>query len=93
MVIGIIDPQAIDEAWATQSRNRMPLDRTVVHMFRELAKLTPQSAVHAQTLYAAVNVVQRQPPAAVFTELVRRTYFVHVGDHYWRLDNNALNES
>jgi hypothetical protein len=90
MVIGIIDAQAIDEAWAQQSRNRMPLDRTVVHMFRELAKLTPQSAVHAQTLYAAVNVVQRQPPAAVFTELIRQPYFEHVGDLYWRLDTNAL---
>jgi len=92
MVIGIIDPQAIDEAWATQGRNRMPLDKTVMHMFRELAKLTPQSAVHAQTLYAAVNVVQRQPPAAVFTELVQKPYFEHVGDLYWRLDSNALNE-
>ena len=91
MVIGIIDPQAIDEAWAQQSRNRMPLDKTVVHMFRELAKLTPQSAVHAQTLYAAVNVVQRQPPAAIFTELGRKPYFEHVGDLYWRLDSSALN--
>ncbi|MFN2275173.1 MAG: hypothetical protein ACK2TX_10040 [Anaerolineales bacterium] len=91
MVIGIIDPQAIDEAWAQRSRNRMPLDKTVTHMFRELAKLTPQSAVHAQTLYAAVNVVQRQPPAAVFTELVREAYFEHVGDLYWRLDSSALN--
>jgi hypothetical protein len=91
MVIGVIDTQAIDEAWAQQSRNRMPLDKTVTHMFRELAKLTPQSAVHAQTLYAAVNVVQRQPPAAVFTELVREPYFEHVGDLYWRLDTNALN--
>ncbi len=89
MVIGIINPQAIDEAWAKNTRNRMPLEKTVVHMFRELAKLTPQSAVHAQTLYAAVNVVQRQPPAAVFTELLSQRYYAHVGDLYWRFDSAA----
>jgi hypothetical protein len=89
MVIGIIDPQSIDEAWAKRMRSKMPLEKTVVHMFRELARLTPQSAVHAQTLYAAVNVLQRQPPAAVFTELLSQPYYAHVGDLYWRFDSAA----
>ncbi len=93
MVIGLIDRQALDEAWMKRQSKNPPLDRTIAHIFRELAKLTPQSAVHAQTLYAAVNVVDRQPPAAVFSELTSRPYFVHVGDLYWRFEASAWNGS
>jgi hypothetical protein len=89
MVIGLVDKQVIDEVWMKQERNKTPLDRTVAHLFRDLAKLTPQGAVHAQTLYAAVNVVNRQPPAAVFQELVTRPYYEHVGDLYWRFEPAA----
>lgn len=93
MVIGLIDRQALDEAWMKRQAKNPPLDRTVAHIFRELAKLTPQSAVHAQTLYAAVNVVVRQPPAAVFSELTSRPYYVHVGDLYWRFEASAWDAS
>jgi len=89
MVVGVVDTQALDEAWMKRKRKDVPLERTVAHVFRELAKLTPQSAVHAQTLYAAVNVIERQPPAAVFAELISRPYFVHVGDLYWRFEASA----
>lgn len=93
MVIGLVDKQVIDEVWMKQEKNKTPLDRTVAHLFRDLAKLTPQGAVHAQTLYAAVNVVNRQPPAAVFQELVVRPYFEHVGDLYWRFEPSAWSGS
>jgi hypothetical protein len=93
MVIGLIDRQALDEAWMKRLEKNQPLERTIAHIFRELAKLTPQSAVHAQTLYAAVNVVERQPPAAIFTELTQRPYYVHVGDLYWRFEASAWNTS
>ena len=86
MVIGLIDRQSLDEAWMTNQSKDRSLISTVVHVFRELAKLTPQSAVHAQTLYAAVNVITRQPPASIFAELTTRPYFVHVGDLYWRFE-------
>lgn len=93
MVIGLVDKQVIDEIWMKQEKNKTPLDRTVAHLFRDLAKLTPQGAVHAQTLYAAVNVVNRQPPAAVFQELVTRPYYEHVGDLYWRFEPAAWSGS
>jgi hypothetical protein len=89
MVIGLVDKQVIDEVWMKREKNKTPLDRTVASLFRDLAKLTPQGAVHAQTLYAAVNVVNRQPPAAVFQELVTRPYYEHVGDLYWRFEPAA----
>jgi hypothetical protein len=88
MVIGLIDPVALDEAWLRGNQREMPLDRLVAHVFRELAKLNPQSAVHAQSLYSGVNVIRRLPPAPIFTELVTRPYYVHVGDLYWRFDES-----
>jgi hypothetical protein len=67
----------------------MPIERLVAQVFRDLAKLNPQSAVHAQALYSAVNVIQRLPPAPIFRELMTRTYYAHVGDLYWRFDESA----
>lgn len=89
MVVGLIDPVALDEAWMRGKQREMPNDRLIAYLFRELARLTPQSAVHAQSLYSGVNVLRRMPPAAIFTELVSRPYYEHVGDLYWRFDQNA----
>jgi hypothetical protein len=89
MIVGLIDPEALDEAWLRGSQRKMPVDRLVAHVFRELAKLNPQSAVHAQALYSAVNVIRRMPPAPVFTELATQPYYLHVGDLYWRFDDSA----
>ena len=61
-------------------------------VFRELAKLNPQSAVHAKTLYAAVNVARRSPPGPIFAELVSHDYFLLVGDAYWRFDQSHWTE-
>lgn len=93
MVIGLVDKQVIDEIWMKREQHKFPLDRTIANLFRDLAKLTPQGAVHAQTLYAAVNVVNRQPPAAVFRELVSQPYYEHVGDLYWRFEPSAWSGS
>ncbi len=92
MIVGLTDASALDEAWL-RSGQRMPIDKLVAHIFRELAKLNPQSAVHAQALYSGVNVIQRLPPAPILTELVTRRYYVHVGDLYWRFDETAWSPS
>lgn len=93
MVVGLIDPSALDEAWLKGGQNKMPLDRLVAHVFRELAKLNPQSAVHAQALYSGVNVIRRLPPAPIFSELLTRSYYLHVGDLYWRFDESAWSQT
>ncbi|NIS79230.1 MAG: hypothetical protein GTO14_03200 [Anaerolineales bacterium] len=89
MVVGLIDPAALDEAWMRGKQREMPLDRLIAYIFRELARLTPQSAVHAQSLYSGVNVLSRVAPATVFTELVTQPYFEYIGNLYWRFDQNA----
>lgn len=88
MVVGLMDPQALDEAWLKGPQREMPLNRLVAQVFRELARLNPQSAVHAKSLYSGVNVLRRVPPAPIFHELVSQPYLVHVGDLYWRLDES-----
>jgi hypothetical protein len=93
MVVGLVDPVALDEAWLRGKQRKMPVDRLVAQVFRELAKLTPQSAVHAQSLYSGVNVIQRLPPATVFAELIIQPYFAHVGDLYWRFDSAAWSQA
>ena len=51
-----------------------------------------KSAVHAKTLYAAVNVARHSPPAPIFAELVSHPYYVLVGDDYWRFDQSRWTE-
>jgi hypothetical protein len=86
MIVAADNLTAIDDVWLKSQK--VPYDRLVADIFRELAKLNPQSAVHARTLYAAVNVVRRSPPGAVFAELLAHPYYAHVGDAYWRFDQS-----
>jgi hypothetical protein len=55
-------------------------------MLPELADLTPQQAVHAKTIYSAVNMLRRTPPGPIFSELLRHPAFQSVGDQYWMFD-------
>lgn len=92
MIVGLADAVALDEAWLRGEQRRLNVERLVAHVFRELAKLNPQSAVHAQSLYSGVNVLRRMSPGPIFAELVSRPYYAHVGDDYWRLDDTASPE-
>ena len=90
MMITVPNPESLDEVWESGSQNRVPLETLVVHMLRDLAKLTPQGHVHATGLYAAVNTVRRCPPGPIFALLASRPWFVHLGDLYFRLDEAAI---
>ena len=92
-VIAVDDPHAVDELWLRMNEQKTPLEALIADVFRELAKLNPQSTVHARTLYAAVNVVRRLPPAPVFAELMKRPYYSHVGDLYYRFDEVKWTEN
>jgi hypothetical protein len=92
MAIAIPDQGALDKVWEQGSKSRGPLQNVVKDTMRELAKLTPQGNVHAQELYAAVNVVRRSPPGPIFDQLVTNPTFVHVGDLYYRLSEETDQE-
>lgn len=88
MAIAVPDADALEQVWQTMQKDRVPFEKTVVNMVRELAKLNPQSHVHASELYAAVNTVRRCPPGPLVALLVSRPWFVHVGDMHFRFDDS-----
>jgi hypothetical protein len=85
MVIAIPDENAVDRVWERNAKERVPFERAVVNVMRELTKLNPQSHVHASELYAAFNVVRRCPPGPLLALLASRPSFAHVGDLHFRL--------
>ncbi|MGC8856093.1 MAG: hypothetical protein ACP5QU_04775 [Anaerolineae bacterium] len=82
MAIYVPDYSLLDSLW---DRKR-PFDELVLWIMRELTKLNPQGHVHAQELYAAINLVRRVPPAPLLALLTSRPEFIHVGDLHYRLN-------
>ncbi len=82
MAIYVSDFKVLDPLW----EKKRSFEELVVTVMRELTKLNPQGHVHAQELYAAVNLVRRVPPAPLFALLASRPRFVHVGDLHFRLE-------
>jgi hypothetical protein len=85
MAIHVGDFHALDPLW----EKKRPFEEQVVSVMRELTKVSPQGHVHAQELYAAINLVRRVPPAPLLALLSSRPRFVHVGDLHFRLEENA----
>jgi hypothetical protein len=86
MIVGVHDQAAIDALWSDADEQQKPLFTLLRNIFPKLAKLNPQGAVHAKTLYSAVNVIRRCPPSPVFHELSTRACFVPMGHCYWTYD-------
>jgi len=85
MVIHVPDFKSLDPVWE-KSRS---FEDLVVLVMRELTKSNPQGHVHAQELYAAVNLVRRVPPAPLFALLSTSPHFKHVGDLHFRMNEDG----
>ncbi len=81
MAIFVSDFKSLDPLW----EKRRSFEELVMSVMRELTKLNPQGHVHAQELYAAVNLVRRVPPAPLLALLETRAAFSHVGNLHYRL--------
>lgn len=93
LAIAIPDSAAIDQMWESGNKfNRGPLENTVQNIMRELAKLNPQGHVHAQELYAAVNIIRRCPPGLILNLLAEKPWATHLGDLYFRLEEKSQEE-
>ena len=88
MAIAIPDHEALDVAWKQIQKERFPFEKIVVNTVRDLAKLNPQSHVHATELYASINIIHRCPPGPILSLLASRPWFVHVGDLHYRFDDS-----
>ncbi len=92
MAIAVPDVSALDQVWENAIKQRIPLEKTVQSVIRELAKLTPQGNVHAQELYAALNTIRRCPPGPMLSVLIENNFARHLGDLYFRLNETLLEE-
>jgi hypothetical protein len=87
MAIAVPDKKALEQVWTGQQRDVGQFEKMVVNVVKELAKLNPQSHVHASELYAAINVIRRTPPGPLLWLLSSRSIFTHVGDQHYRLSD------
>jgi len=84
MALSITDIEALDDIWDRKIYQKETIGKTIMHIMRELGKLNPQGQVHAQELYAAVNVVRRCPPSMVVFQLLQEPTIKYLGDLYFR---------
>lgn len=87
LIVGTDFSAAVDGLWRRYQSQQRSLSSIMAELMPELARLSLQGAVHAKTLYSALNMVRRTPPGPMFAELVRHPAFQSVGDHYWRFDS------
>lgn len=82
MVIHVPDFKSLDPVW----EKKQLFEDLVLQVMRELTKSNPQGHVHAQELYAAVNLVRRVPPAPILALLETSPAYKHVGDLHFRIN-------
>ncbi|MEW6651643.1 MAG: hypothetical protein AB1453_15815, partial [Chloroflexota bacterium] len=92
MAVAIPDVDALDRLWDSSQRQRITLEKTVINIMRELVKLSPQGHVHAQELYAGVNIIRRCPPGAIVSILANQPNIIYLGDLYYRLNETETEE-
>jgi hypothetical protein len=81
------DTEMLDKYW--ERNQRQPLSHTVRQIIGEMAKLSPQSHVHAEELYAGVNILRRCPPGPILTLLLESPWAMHLGNLYFRLEESS----
>lgn len=89
MAIMISDTEMLDKVWERGSKQRGSLPQTVRLIITEMAKLSPQSHVHAQELYAGVNILRRCPPGPILSVLLESPWANHLGNLYFRLEETS----
>jgi len=78
----------LDKIWERPIQ-RQPLAQTIRLIMTEMAKLSPQSHVHAEELYAGVNILRRSPPGPILAILFESPWAKHLGNLYFRLEESS----
>lgn len=92
LIVGTDVVAAIDALLRRADSQQRTVSSLLAEIFPSLSVMTPQSTVHAKTLYSAINMLRRVPPGPLFAELVRHQAFLPVGDHYWKFDESRWQE-
>jgi hypothetical protein len=77
------DIEALDIVWEKKLKN--PIEKIIHQTMIDLSRLNPQNQIHAQELYAAVNVTRRCPPSVILDILFDKPWVKHLGDMYFKL--------
>ena len=83
LIVSTEQTTAVDLLFRSGENQRRTLASLLAQMMPSLGESGPQNAVHAKTLYSAVNMLRRTTPGAIFAELIRHPAFQTVGDQYW----------
>ena len=89
MSIVVSDAALLDKIWDRQLKQRVPLAQTVRQVMGVLAKQSPQNHVHAEELYAGVNILRRCPPGPILSLLQESAWAKHLGNLYFRLEDTS----
>jgi hypothetical protein len=87
MSIDVPDPEGFEDIWLKNNTRHEDISRAILKIMRELSKLNPQ--IHAQELYAAVNITRRVPPGFIIHFLLTNPSVKHLGDLYFRISDEA----
>jgi len=85
LILGTDDIAGVDALGEQARQKRTPLAVIIRNILADMARLSPQQAVHAKTIYSAVNVLRRCPPGPILATLISNPDFEYVGNHYWKL--------
>jgi len=87
MIVDTDAAAALDVLFRQDEQKQRPLAQVLAELIPDLSDDGMQNAVHAKTIYSALNMLRRVPPAVIFNELVRHPAFVSVGEQYWQFDD------
>ena len=86
MAIAIPDVELLDDIWL-KDHGKQKFESIIRKCIHELAKLNPQGHIHAQELYATVNILFRCPPGPILEYLLKDKNIKHLGDLYFHFQD------
>ncbi len=88
MAIAIPDVEPLDALWKS-GKQRGNLESGLDMMAQELAKLNPQGHIHAQELYACMNLLRRCSPGLILQVLLISKKYQSLGNLYFKYAESA----
>jgi len=85
MALSVGDPAAIVDLREHLELENYDVDDLVALIMPELVRMSPQGTAHVKSLYSAVNLVRRLPPAPIFAALMKMPGAIDTGSGFWSL--------
>lgn len=85
LVLTVGDPGTLVDLREHLELEGYDVDDLVALVMPELVRMSPQGTAHVKTLYSAINLVRRLPPAPIFAALVQLPGAVDTGSGFWSL--------